>query len=156
MSTSFGSQLPLKIVEMFTYKNNKRENSAVFLITVDHDETPHVALLSPYQVVVVDESKLLIAVQRGTRSQMYLHENLKGTLILQLEPAVDYVKFYASVAPNWGEYENEILYSCAIKDISEDFSNKAPFISELKFDQREIYKDYMAGFENIRKYVLSS
>jgi len=155
MSTSFGSKLPLKMVEMFSYKNKKRGNSVVFLITVDQDETPHIALLSPYQVVTVDENKLLIAVQKGTRSQTYLHEKLKGTLILQLENALDYVKFYANVAPNWGEDRKDILYSCAMKDILEDYSNQAPFISELKFDQKGVYKVYMAGFENIRKYVLS-
>ncbi|MEM3191297.1 MAG: hypothetical protein QW292_04240 [Candidatus Parvarchaeota archaeon] len=144
------------MVKTLGYKNLERKNSVIFLLTVDNDGFPHVALLSPYQVVAVDENRLLIAVQKGTRSQMYLKEKMRGTLILQLKPAVYYVEFEASPAPNWGEYKKEALYSCSVRNVLEDYSSKAPFISELKFYHEEIYKDYTAGFDDIRKYVLSS
>ena len=155
MSTSHGNRLPEKVVDFLHFNNKIRKNSAIFLITSDQDGYPHVALLSPYQVVAGSEQELYIAVHKGTRSQQYLNIQMKGTLILQMQPAVEYLKISVHEEQGWVSRNDDVLYRAVPTEILEDYSDRAPFISELLFDQKNIYGHYKAGFERAVAYIIS-
>lgn len=155
MSTSYGNTLPGKFIEALGAENAERRNSAIFILSSDREGFPHVALLSPYQVVASGAGKLLIAVHEGTRTQQYLEDSMKATIIVQLEPAVEYVKCRLEKVHDWNPGTGEALYAASIHEVLEDYSDKAPFVSELLFDQNNIFTQYSAGFQNIRKYALS-
>ena len=155
MSTSYGKRLPEKAVEFLHFNNRNRKNSAIFLVTTDQDGYPHVALLSPYQVVTTSEQELFLAVHKGTRSQHYLHTQMKGTIILQMQPAVEYLKISVREEQGWVSENEDVLYRAVPSEVLEDYSDKAPFISELLFDQKNIYEHYKAGFERTVEYMKS-
>lgn len=153
MSSSYGNRLPQKAVDFLHKDNSIRKNSAIFLVTSDLEGYPHVALLSPYQVVTCNDQVLYIAVHRGTRSQQFLERDMKGTLILQIQPAVEYLKISVKEDPDWDSSNNDVLYRAEPSEVLEDYSDKAPFISELLFDQEYIYESYKAGFDKITAHI---
>ncbi len=153
MSKSLGNTLPARALDYLHVGNGNRDNTVIFLITSDPSGFPHVALLSPFQVVAVSESEFLIAVHKGTRSEHYLGENRKATLIIQDKPSVDYIKFQAERVEGWVSGKDENLYRAMPIDVLEDYSDLAPYVSQLKFEPREILEDYSAGFEEIKKYI---
>ena len=155
MSTSYGDRLPQKAIDFLHFNNRSRKNSAIFLVTADPDGFPHVALLSPYQVVDGSDNELYLAVHKGTRSQQFLHTHMKGTLILQLQPAVEYLKISVHEASGWDSRNDEVLYRAVPTEVLEDYSDKAPFVSELLFGQKNIYEHYKAGFEKTAEYITS-
>ena len=154
MSQNLGSKLPDKTFNSLKFSNETRTNSAIFLLTKDGESFPHVALLSPYQVVAVNRVKLLVAVHSASRSCAFLASDGKGTLILQLEPAVQYVKCRFSESDDKGyssgEY-GEKLFNATPLEILEDYSDKAPFVSELRFDETNTYGPYSEGFGRLKK-----
>lgn len=154
MSTSLGNKLPDRLVKFLENENLKRKNSAIFLVTSDPEGYPHIALLSPYQVVIKDSRTLFIAVHKGTRSQKFLEHEGKATMIVQLQPAVEYIKFQIARADDWGSEKMDSLYVATPTEILEDYSDKAPFTSELEFDEKKIVDAYREGFHKMREYIL--
>lgn len=153
MSNSLGNTLPARILDYLHIGNPQRDSSVIFLLTSDPDGFPHVALLSPFQVVTTSETEFILAVHKGTRSQLYLEESRKATLILQATPSVDYVKFNAEKIEGWNSKRDEVLYRAVPVDVLEDYSDIAPYTSQLKFEPKEILSDYSAGFEEIREFI---
>lgn len=155
MSHSLGKLLPEKVSQDLDFNNRKRENSAILLLTVDPEGYPHVALLSPYQVVVSKTGSLYMAVHKGTRTQVSIEKGGTCTLVLQAAPGVFYMKFKTRAVRGWDQDVNEVLYFLDLRETLEDVSEMAPFISELRFEVKNISEKYQGGFEKIREYVLS-
>lgn len=155
MSTSFGNRLPQRIVNYLNVENESRDNTVIFFLTSDEEGLPHVALLSPFQVVVTGETEMFVSVHIGTKSQQNVQRDLKGTLILQADPAVNYIKFKAEFIEEWESKRNEVLYRIEPLEVLQDYSEKVPYLSQLKFDSTEIIEDYFAGFVEIRDYIKS-
>lgn len=155
MSTSFGNRLPQRIVNYLNVENESRDNTVIFFLTSDEEGLPHVALLSPFQVVVTGETEMFVSVHIGTKSQQNVQRDLKGTLILQADPAVNYIKFKAEFIEEWESKRNEVLYRIEPLEVLQDYSEKVPYLSQLKFDSTEIIEDYSAGFVEIRDYIKS-
>ncbi len=155
MSKSLGNSLPARMLDYLHVGNSQRDNTVIFLLTSDPSGFPHVALLSPFQVVTTSDSEFLLAVHKGTNSQHYLDEIRKATLIIQASPSVDYVKFQAERVEGWVSRKDEVLYRARPVDVLEDYSEMAPYVSQLKFDPKEILEDYSAGFEEIKGYITS-
>lgn len=153
MSTSLGNRLPDRLLNYLHWKNPERNNSAIFFLTVDQTGGPHVALLSPFQVVTVQPDLFLLAVHRGTQSQRFLEKEKRGTLIVQLQPAVLYVKFRTEEVTGWESIMDNVLYRAEPVETLEDSSEKVPFISELKFDSSEIIDIYTTAFREIVEYI---
>lgn len=156
MSDSLGNRLPDRLLKALHWENPERKNSAFFILTVDETGHPHVALLSPFQVVAASPDLFYLAIHRGTRSQKFLEDQKKGTLIVQLQPAVQYIKFKASVVPKWESIMDNVLYAAEPIEVLEDSSEKVPFISELKFDSSEIIDIYTTAFREIADYISKS
>lgn len=153
MSDSLGNRLPDRLLQTLHWENPERKNSAIFILTVDETDRPHVALLSPFQVVTVRPELFYLAVHRGTRSQQFLERQKKGTLIVQLQPAVQYIKFKVNEIPEWESIMDNVLYAAEPVEVLEDSSEKVPFISELKFDSSEIIEIYTTAFREIADYI---
>ena len=155
MSTSFGDKLTKRILDYLHFDKEKRDNTVIFLLTGDDDGFPHVALLSPFQVVTSGENEFFLTVYKGTRSQQFLHKNGRGTLILQADPALNYIKFKVREIDGWLSRRGELLYGATPTEVLEDYSDKAPYLSQLKFEPKEIVDDYSAGFQEIREYIMT-
>lgn len=153
MSTSFGNKLPPRVLNYLHFEKSVRDNTVIFMLTGDPNGFPHVAMLSPFQVVTAGEDEFFLAVHNGTKSQKYLHDSGKGTIILQADPAVDYIKFSIEEIDGWRSHKDEVLYRATPIEVLEDYSEKVPYPSQLKFDSKEILDDYKLGFEEIREYI---
>lgn len=156
MSENLGEKLPENTFTFLKYSNEKRKNSAIFLLTVDEESYPHVALLSSYQVVARNPSELVVAVHSTSKSCSYLDKNGRGTLILQLSPAVQYIKclFRELTEEEAGTVgSGEKLFSVTIAEVLQDYSDKAPFVSELLFDEKNTFKPYSEGFKKIKSII---
>lgn len=154
MSKNLGNHLPVKTTSLLGYNNSRRRNSAIFLLTVDSESYPHVALLSPYQVVSINPERLLVAVHSTSRSCAFLISEGRGTLILQLPPAVQYVRCNFVVADEEGytdESLGERLFYATVQEVLEDYSKLAPLTSELLFDETNTYAQYSEGFNRLRR-----
>lgn len=154
MSQNLGNKLPEKTFNILAFTNSTRKNSAIFLLTEDNESYPHVALLSPYQVVAFSMNRMLVAVYSNSASCRYLSSNGKGTLIIQVEPAVQYVRctFSESEEEDYASgKQGEKLFVATIVDVLEDFSENAPFISELIFDESGVLGPYREGFQRLSK-----
>lgn len=152
MSRSLGKSLPPKLYEQLRHDNAKRENTAIFLVVRDDDGFPHAALLSPYQVVAPGPEMVYVGIHGGSRTEGYLRKWNIATLIVQVAPAVFYIKCRSNKTIEW-EHQKDRLYSLEISDVLEDYSESAPFISELRFSERNVMAHYSEVFENIRKYA---
>lgn len=153
MSENLGKELPANAFDFLSYSNKTRKNSAVFLLTVDEGSYPHVALLSPYQVVAVSSSKIIFAIHSNSRSCNYALEKRKATLILQLRPAVQYIRcdleiIAENVFTIGSQYES--VFSTSSFDVLEDYSEKAPFVSELQFDETYTHEPYSEEFTKLK------
>lgn len=147
-----GKELPDRVLEATIYTNSMRRNSAIFLLTVDRGSFPHVALLSPYQVIALNSTRMLVAVHSASRSASFLKKNGKGTLILQAKPAVVYVKCSFRLLPDIDLTVSgipESVYSATPEEVLEDYAEKAPFLTELKFDETFTRDPYMKEFNHL-------
>ena len=152
MSKSLGRSLPPKLYEQLRHDNPKRQNTAIFLVVRDDDGFPHAALLSPYQVVAPGPGRVYVGIHGGSRTEGYLRKSSIATLIVQVEPAVYYIKCSATMAMEW-EHPKDRLYRLEVSNVLEDYSESAPFISELRFSERNVIAPYSEEFENIRRYA---
>lgn len=153
MSTSLGNFLPKRILDYLNYRNDRRDNSVIFILTTDENGFSHVAMLSPYQVVASSEKELYFTMYEGTKSQKYLQDAGRGTLIVQADPSVDYIKFQCVQIRGWKSRRDELLYKAAPIDVLEDYHEEVPYPSRLRFDTKTILQDYTLGFEEIRHYI---
>lgn len=155
MSRTLGVELPKSIMEKLASSDDLRESQAIFLLTVDEIGSPHVALLSPYQVFAGEPSKLLIAVHSTSHSCSYIKSSGKITLIIQSLPSVLYVHCRA-VEIKGKEIRNgpfsDSVFKADITMVLEDYSEKAPFISDLRFRDDEIRDDYRGELSELRKF----
>lgn len=152
MSISLGTRLPETVMENLLFSNEKRENTVFFLLTVNHSEFPHVALLSPYQVVAQNHEKMFLLVHRKSRSQVLLRSKGRCTLIIQDLPSVLYLELNVKRDNSW-EDEEQALYSASIVDISKDFAEKSPLISDLRFQEKDVREDYQLSFGRLKAHM---
>lgn len=152
MSESLGTKLPESVMENLLSSNEDRENSVIFMLTVDHSEFPHVALLSPYQVVAHNHEKLFLLVYRKTESQVLLRSRGRCTLIIQDLPSLLYLELNVKRVNSW-EDEEQALYSASIVDISRDYAEKSPIISDLRFKEEKVKDAYQNSFLRIREHI---
>lgn len=139
--------------EFLSHENSKRKNVAIFLAVRDDDDFPHIALFSPFQIVASNPDKFYIGIHIGSRTEGFLEKWKKVTMILQVQPAVFYVKCNVTKAHGWDDPVDE-LYVAEITDVLEDYSDTAPFLSELTFDVKTVLPLYSEEFEFIRNYIL--
>ncbi len=152
MSESVGTRLPESVMEKLLSSNENRENTVIFLLTVGNSEYPHVALLSPYQVVAHNHEKLFLLIYRKSRSQVLLRSKGRCTLIIQDLPATLYLELNVKRVNSW-EDDDQALYSASIVDISRDYAEKSPLTSELRFSEEKVKDTYQDSFKRIREHI---
>ncbi len=152
MSKSLGKNLPPALYEQLRHDNPNRQNTAIFLVVRDDDGFPHAALLSPYQVVAPRPDRVYVGIHMGTKTEGYLQKQNIATLIVQVKPAVFYIKCRTAKTSEW-DHPKDRLYNLEVSDVLEDYSESAPFVSELRFSETNTIAPYSEEFENIRKYA---
>ena len=152
MSKSLGKQLPPKVFDLLSYANKERKNLAIFLLVRDEEDYPHVALFSPFQVVASGPGTVYVGIHTGSRTQGFIKKWRKVTLVIQGEPEIYYVNCNASEVLDWSDPVDE-LYRLESTEALEDYSDTAPFTSELKFDAANVLPFYSEEFEYISKYA---
>ncbi|MDA8144407.1 MAG: hypothetical protein M0T81_10540 [Thermoplasmatales archaeon] len=149
MSHDLGMKIPGKIMKVLGEKNSNRENSVIFLLSQNDSGYPHVALLSPFQVLCLNQTRLLVMINSFSGTTQNISMNGKGTLIIQSLPGVEYLKckFERYVAANSHiDIESESLFLAETVSVLEDFSEKAPLISELLFNAESVEEKYSGNF----------
>ncbi len=152
MSRSLGKELPDELYGYLEDKNPERENVAIFVVVRDDDDRPHVALLSPYQVVAPNRHRIYAAIHVGSRTENFMDKWKNVTLIFQLMPAVFYIKCRMEKVSEWEDPVDE-LYSAEIIDVLKDYSATAPFTSDLRFDPKVVRESYEEEFHLISKFA---
>ncbi len=156
MSHDLGTKIPRKILKVLGEKNSDRKNSVIFLLSQNDSGYPHVALLSPFQVLCLDQTRLLVMINSFSGTNQNISMNGKGTLIIQSLPGVEYVKcrFERYVAVNSHiEIESETLFLAETVSVLEDFSEKAPLISELLFKAESVEEKYSGNFLRMLRFA---
>lgn len=120
------------------------------LLTSDDSGYPRVALLSPYQILAVDNKHLFINVYRESKSNKNLQEKRKAMLVVITPPSVRYVRMSGGPAQSNAE-SIEQLHEFLVEEERTDFSPEAPITSSLLFDETKIKERYEKSFERMLK-----
>lgn len=153
MSRSLGKSLPEEVYELLKQDNPDRKNTVILLAVRDDDDCPHMALLSPFQVVASTPDRFLVAIHIGSRTESFMEKWTNVTLVIQVLPAVFYVKCKMTKVDDWEDPVDE-LYRAEISDVLVDSSDTAPFLSALTFDAKVVLPSYSEEFGYIRKYAI--
>jgi|GEM_PF-593924 hypothetical protein len=155
MSIKLGKKIPESVIEALNSGNPKRAGAVIFMISTDPQNFPHVALLSPFQVIIEDSSTLYFSVYKGSSTHDYLVKDKKFTLILQDLPALLYVK--CQIIPIEIEHkqhdETHHFFKAESIEVLRDASEKAPITSEMLFDTDQIETDYMQEFLDLSLFI---
>lgn len=155
MSIKLGNRIPASVVETLNSGNAIRTGAVIFMISTDPRNFPHIALLSPFQVIIEDGSTLYFSVYKDSSTHDYLVKNKKFTLILQDVPALLYLK--CQIIPTKVEYEQQDethhFFKAEPIEILRDVSERAPLTSEMLFDTAQIATDYMHEFVELSKFT---
>jgi hypothetical protein len=136
-----------EVYDLLRFDNSERKNAVVMLLTSDDSDYPRVALLSPYQILAVDNKHLFINVYRESRSNKNLQEKKKGTLVVITPPAIRYVRVADGPSQrNVEASDTEQLYEFIVEEERSDFSPEAPIITSLLFDETRIKERYEKSF----------
>ena len=134
--------------DLFRLDNSERKNAVVMLLTSDASGYPRVALLSPYQILAVDNKHLFINVYRESTSNKNLLEKKKATLVVITPPSIRYVRVSGGPAQSNAD-DIEQLHEFFVEEERTDFSPEAPIITSLLFDETRIKERYEKSFERM-------
>lgn len=155
MSIKLGNRIPESVVETLNPGNPKRAETVIFMISTDQQNFPHIALLSPFQVIIEDSNTLYFSVYKKSSTHDYLVKNEKFTLIIQDVPALLYLK--CQIIPTEIEFdqhdETHHFFKAESIEILRDVSEKAPLTSEMLFDTDQIVTDYMHEFLELSQFI---
>ncbi len=124
-----------------------RRNLVVSLLTTGADGYPNVCLLSPYQVVAVDERSVLLAVYEGSKTSTNLERRRSTTLLLFLPPAAHYIRGIAqlvSKSPALGS-----VFHMKVSRVTRDYYGRAPITSTVTFETENVLSDYSRVFNGL-------
>jgi len=134
------------VYDLLRFDNSERKNAVVMLLTSDDSGYPRVALLSPYQILAVDNKHLFINVYRESRSNKNLQEKKKATLVVITPPSIRYVRVAGGPLKSNGE-NIEQLHEFLVEEERSDFSPEAPITASLLFDETRIKERYEKSFK---------
>lgn len=147
MSKDLGRKLPRRALVKLDSSIQERSNYAIFLVTTDDSGFPHLAMLSPYQVVATSASRMHAAVHSSSHSAEYLRKSGKGMLVLQTPPSVMYVR--CSFVPREVkrlEEKGEDFFDVGVINVAEDYSDMAELVTPLTFDPSKVKDTYTEIF----------
>jgi hypothetical protein len=139
------------VYDLLRSDNNERKNIVVMLLTCDSSGYPRVALLSPYQILAVDNKYLFLHVYRESQSNKNLKEKKKATLVVVTPPSIHYVRISmdSPKSKNYDVNSNEELHRFKVEEERTDYSSEAPITSSLLFDETKIKDQYEKGFASV-------
>jgi hypothetical protein len=141
------SVLTPEAYDLFRSDNETRKNVVVMLLTSDDSGYPRVALLSPYQILAIDNKHLFVNVYRGSKTNRNLLEKKKATLVVVTPPSMQYIKVSeVSHSNHKDDTSNEELHEFYVDETRSDFSPDAPITTSLIFDETNIKDDYEKSF----------
>ena len=155
MSIKLGNKIPASVIETLNSGNPIRSGAVIFMISTDPRDFPHIALLSPFQVIIEDSSTLYFSVYKDSSTHDYLVKNKKFTLILQDVPALLYLKCQIIPAEIEDKQYDEThhFFKAEPIEILRDVSEKAPLTSEMLFDTDQIATDYTHEFVELSQFI---
>ncbi len=148
MSENLGKSLPNSIYSLLSKDNRNRENSVIFILTMDREGFPHVAMLSPYQICAAETNSFVFSIYSASSSCNNLKRDRRSTLIIQADEGVYYVKCETfPVDPNpENRIDGHSIFRSSNLFIAFDHSEKAPIVSETRFLDSNIRERYTAEF----------
>lgn len=155
MSIKLGNKIPPNIAELLNLENLDRAGSVIFMITTDPQNYPHIALLSPFQVIIDEANTLYFSVYRKSSTHDYLVKNRKFSIVLQDIPSLLYLKCEIIPTPSDPAEQDIVHHFFRAKpiEILRDVSEKAPLTSEMLFETNQIAADYVQEFLELSKFI---
>lgn len=122
MSENIGNAIPPPLrFELGKEQGADHLCRAVLLVTADDDGCPRVAVLSYAEVGALDERRVSIAVNEGTRTHHNLTEGRDATLWCVLDSAAYSLRGPVSKAAN--------RFELTVKEVLRDFYPESPMMS---------------------------
>ncbi|MFF8430636.1 hypothetical protein ACF07Y_36960 [Streptomyces sp. NPDC016566] len=101
MSKTIGSAIPTAVLDMLTAREGDgAEGPCIIVITVDPDGQPRPCLLSPGELLVVDEQRLRAVVWPGSRTTANLDRGAAVLITVAAPPDVFHLRAVAERLPN--------------------------------------------------------
>ncbi|MHB1709164.1 MAG: hypothetical protein ACYCT2_06805 [Thermoplasmataceae archaeon] len=158
MSIKLGNGIPASVVETLNSGNLQRSRTVIFMISTDPQNYPHIALLSPFQVIIDDNHTLYFSVYKKSSTHDYLVKNKKFTLIIQDVPALLYLKCRIIPTEIGQDQPDDThhFFKAESMEVLRDVSERAPLISEILFQTEQIVGDYTQEFLKLSEYIKRS
>jgi hypothetical protein len=154
MAELLGKELPEEVARVLQPEKEARGNDVISLVTTDKSGYSRVCLLSPYQVVSSGRRDLYLAVYNGSRTEKNLRRSRKASLILVTPPSLHYI--HGSVTSVLGDdHHGNSIYLMRVRQVAEDYSEKAPINSNLTFDPAHVKGFYSEVYAGIARLVSS-
>ena len=155
MSIKLGNRIPENVVEVLNLENLQRKGVVIFMISTDPQNYPHIALLSPFQVIIDAGHTLYFSVYTKSSTHDFLVKNKKFTIIIQDVPALLYMKCQIIPAEIDQDQPDDThhFFRAEPIEILRDVSERAPLTSEMLFETKEINRDYMQEFLELSRFI---
>ena len=126
MSRRVGSELPPDLVARLAGQRLEPVASKVIqLFTVDSGGWPHPALLSYFEVVAKDSTRVRLATYGNSTTSANLRRNGKATLVVIDERIAYYVKGHAiEIAPAMRATDWNAAFECRVSEVAADEANE--------------------------------
>lgn len=131
---------PEELKNLLSVKSQRRMNYVIPIITTG--ERLNVALLSPYQVVLIDDKTIFVSVNEGSHTFNNLKSDGKCALIIFFPPKAYYI--YGRASHLKGK-----VFRMDVDVVEEDYSEEAPILTVPTFSDDKVRGTYEEEFKNL-------
>ncbi len=146
MSIDLKGNIPAIVLAVLGCNSNTYEDTGILISTVDENEFPHFAILSPFQVVLTISGDLYISTYSHSTTTKNLLERRKGSLAVVVPPSIFYIsaEFDLLSVDDFNEdFHNHLIFHGALYSILKDESEDAPITSPIRYESAKIRERYI-------------
>ncbi|OAB40264.1 hypothetical protein [Paenibacillus antarcticus] len=129
------NQLSLPLFEFFNGKNvSDKQHEALFLLSVDEEQWPHVAMISVGEIVAMNEAELRLSLWRNSVTTTNIIRTGQATIVVILGGIAYYIKLSVQEQSILDERQR---FVATIASIREDVAKYADIISGVRIQLKE-------------------
>ena len=161
MAIQLGSELTSSLISKIRLESSRKSNEVVFLVSVDGQGFPNVALLSFSDLVVKSPKVLLFAIGENSSSRKNLTRIRKGSLVLWggKDFGMFYIKGRIRTLRKFMKATVEGFRCSAlilrVQKVSKDYSSDAKTLSTVTFDTKRVGKGHAEVHKELRSLAES-
>lgn len=132
--------------------DTSRKGKVVLLLTVDKNKTPHVTLLSLWEVLAKNRREILTATYPDSSTTKNIHDNGGGTLVVVDKGMTYYVKGSITPLRMVGKSEAQIAISLlTVSQVLEDKMAGANIDTGVTFSEKVEHKQHKLAMRGLLK-----